>query len=189
MCTCTDNNKQIPPTIQRYIPIIVQRNDSSSSEDGVMGGSLAWILLSVYSELLLDVRDEDGGTTCSARNGTDGRDAIAARWPRLAVTPDFPKKTKCISYVRQDQVYMHMIDVMSEISINSNKNVQELNHYVISLLHSDDRLEGLYNDQTITKKTQLHLHLPQASDWGHASLRTPRSRWSTLLQCSPLNSG
>jgi chromosome segregation ATPase len=32
-----------------------------------------------------------------------------------AVTPDFPKKTKCISYVRQDQVYTHMIDVMSEI--------------------------------------------------------------------------
>jgi hypothetical protein len=63
-----------------------------------------------------------------------------------SVTPDFPKKTKCISYVRQDQVYTHMIDVMSEISINSNKNVQELNHYIISLLHSDDRLEGLYND-------------------------------------------
>jgi hypothetical protein len=53
------------------------------------------------------------------------------------VTPDFPKKTKCMSYVRQDQVYTHMMDVMSEISINSNKNVQELNHYIISLLHSD----------------------------------------------------
>jgi hypothetical protein len=37
------------------------------------------------------------------------------------VTPDFPKKTKCISYVCQDQVYTHMIDVMSEISININK--------------------------------------------------------------------
>jgi hypothetical protein len=48
------------------------------------------------------------------------------------VTPDFPKKTKCTSYVRQDQVYTHMIDVMSEISINNNKNVQELNHYIIS---------------------------------------------------------
>jgi hypothetical protein len=51
------------------------------------------------------------------------------------VTPDFLKKTKCISYVRQDQVYTYIIDVMSEISINSNKNVQELNHYIISLLH------------------------------------------------------
>jgi hypothetical protein len=59
-----------------------------------------------------------------------------------------------------------MIDVMSEISINSNKNIQELNHYIISLLHSDVRLEGLYNDQMITMKTQLHLHLPKASDWG-----------------------
>jgi hypothetical protein len=47
------------------------------------------------------------------------------------VTPDFPKKTKCISYVRQDQVYTHMIDVMSEISINNNKNIQELHHYII----------------------------------------------------------
>jgi hypothetical protein len=97
------------------------------------------------------------------------------------VTPDFPKKTKCISYVRQDQAYTHMIDAMSEISINNNKNVQELNHYNISLLHSNVRLEGLYNDPTITMKTQLHLHLPQAHDWRHASLRTPRSRWRTLL--------
>jgi hypothetical protein len=69
------------------------------------------------------------------------------------VTPDFPKKTKCIWYVRQDQVYTHKIDVMSEISLNGNKNVQELNHYIISLLHSDVRLEGIYNDQTITMKT------------------------------------
>jgi hypothetical protein len=56
-----------------------------------------------------------------------------------------------------------MIDVVSEISINSNKNIQELNHYIISLLHSDDRLEGLYNDQTITKKTHsifiFHRHM------------------------------
>jgi hypothetical protein len=63
-------------------------------------------------------------------------------WLATAI-PDFPKKTKCISYVRQDQVYIHMIDVMSEISENSNKNVQELNHCIISLLHSNVRLEGL----------------------------------------------
>jgi hypothetical protein len=35
---------------------------------------------------------------------------------KRGVTPDFPKKTKCISYVRQDQVYTHMIDVMSDIN-------------------------------------------------------------------------
>jgi hypothetical protein len=34
------NSRHNPPTIQRYIPNNVQRNDSSSSEDGVMGGSL-----------------------------------------------------------------------------------------------------------------------------------------------------
>jgi hypothetical protein len=44
-----------------------------------------------------------------------------ARRHRRRVTPDFPKKTKCISYVRQDQVYTHMIDVMSEISITAIK--------------------------------------------------------------------
>jgi hypothetical protein len=36
------------------------------------------------SDLLLDVVDEDGGTTCLARNGIDGRDALVANWPRLA---------------------------------------------------------------------------------------------------------
>jgi hypothetical protein len=36
------------------------------------------------SELLLDVVDEDGGTTCAARNQIDGRDSLVAGWPRLA---------------------------------------------------------------------------------------------------------
>jgi hypothetical protein len=73
----------------------------------------------------------------SLRRVHEGRKVV------VSVTPDFPKKTKCISYVRQDQVDTHMIDVMSEISVNSNKNEQGLNHYIISLLHSDVRLEGL----------------------------------------------
>jgi hypothetical protein len=36
------------------------------------------------SELLLDIVVDDGGTTCLARDGTDGRDGLAAGWPRLA---------------------------------------------------------------------------------------------------------
>jgi hypothetical protein len=40
MCTGTANSRHNPPTIQRYIPNNVQRNDSSSSDDGVIGGSL-----------------------------------------------------------------------------------------------------------------------------------------------------
>jgi hypothetical protein len=32
----------------------------------------------------------------------------------LSVTPDFTRKTECISYVRQDQVYTDRIDVMSD---------------------------------------------------------------------------
>jgi hypothetical protein len=35
-------------------------------------------------ELILDVVDEDGGTTCSARNRTDGRDVLVVGWPKLA---------------------------------------------------------------------------------------------------------
>jgi hypothetical protein len=36
------------------------------------------------SELLLDVVNEDGRTSCSVRNGADVRDGLVARWPRLA---------------------------------------------------------------------------------------------------------
>jgi hypothetical protein len=65
--------------------------------------------------------------------------------------------------VRQDQVYTYIIDVMSEISINSNKKVQELNHYIISLLHSDVRLEGLKNEQMINRQSKsvfsFHRHM------------------------------
>jgi hypothetical protein len=32
------------------------------------------------SELLLDVVNEDGGTTCSVRKGTNGRDALVTGW-------------------------------------------------------------------------------------------------------------
>jgi hypothetical protein len=35
-------------------------------------------------ELLLDVVDEGGRTARLARNGIDGRDALVAKWPRLA---------------------------------------------------------------------------------------------------------
>jgi hypothetical protein len=36
------------------------------------------------SELLLNVVDEDGGTTCSARNGTDAREGLVAGGQKLA---------------------------------------------------------------------------------------------------------
>jgi hypothetical protein len=46
----------------------------------------AWLESSFRStpELILDVVDKDGGTACSVRNGTDGRDALVAVRPRLA---------------------------------------------------------------------------------------------------------
>jgi hypothetical protein len=103
----------------------------------------------------IDVDDREGDVelpkeTTAPSAGTPRRAATlgkqAVETPRQALSHLIFQRTKCISYVCQDQVYTHMIDVMSEISINSNKNVQELNHYIISLLHSDDRLEGLYND-------------------------------------------
>jgi hypothetical protein len=97
MCTCTANGRHIPPTIQRYIPINGQRKDSNSSEDGVMGGSLAWVLLPVYSEFLFDVGDKDGRTARSARNGTDWKDGLVAKWPRLA-----GRKTRAVAMSSSD---------------------------------------------------------------------------------------
>ena len=41
------------------------------------------------------------------------------------VTPGFKNKTKCISYVCQDQVYTHMIDVISEYIKNSVQNIDK----------------------------------------------------------------
>jgi hypothetical protein len=40
----------------------------------------AWLksLFQPTFEFLLNVMDEDGGTACSDRNGTDGRDALVA---------------------------------------------------------------------------------------------------------------
>jgi hypothetical protein len=45
----------------------------------------AWLESFLWStfELLLDVVDKDGGTTCAARNETYGRDALVAGCPRL----------------------------------------------------------------------------------------------------------
>jgi hypothetical protein len=42
-----------------------------------------------------------------------------------------------------DQVYTHMIDVMSEITIIHHSNVQRFNFTTTFVLHSDGRLEGL----------------------------------------------
>jgi hypothetical protein len=41
MCTWTANSRQIPSAIQRYIHTIVQRSDSNSSKNWVMGVSVA----------------------------------------------------------------------------------------------------------------------------------------------------
>jgi hypothetical protein len=64
-------------------------------------------------------------------------------FPNIHVTPDFTRKIECISYMHQDQVYTHMIDVISEISINNIQNIRRFNKFITtSLLHSDDRHEG-----------------------------------------------
>jgi hypothetical protein len=84
MCTWIANSRQIPPATQRYIHTSVQWSDSRSSEDGVMGVSLAWVLLPIYFRASSYVVAEDGGAACSARDGTDGRDGLVAEWPGLA---------------------------------------------------------------------------------------------------------
>jgi hypothetical protein len=49
-----------------------------------MGVDVAQVHLLGYFRVSSDVVAEDGGTTCSARNGTVGRDGLVAGWPRLA---------------------------------------------------------------------------------------------------------
>jgi hypothetical protein len=48
MCTWTASSRQIPPAIQRYIHTSVQRSDSNSSKNWVMGVSVARVLLPAY---------------------------------------------------------------------------------------------------------------------------------------------
>jgi hypothetical protein len=50
------------------------------------------------SERLLDVGVKDGGTACLARNGIDGRDALVAKWPRLA-----RGKTRAVEMLSSDE--------------------------------------------------------------------------------------
>jgi hypothetical protein len=44
----------------------------------------AGVLLSVFFELLLEVVDEDGETTCSASGRSNGRDGLVAGWPKTS---------------------------------------------------------------------------------------------------------
>jgi hypothetical protein len=67
--------------------------------------------------------------------------------------------------VRQDQVYTHMIDVMTEISINSNKNVQELNHYI-----------SLYYTQTLDLKVSKTNGFEKTVAWTPRTLKTELGR-------------
>jgi hypothetical protein len=52
--------------MQRYIATSVQRRGSNVSTNWGMVDDAAWVLLSVFFELLLEVVDEDGETACSA---------------------------------------------------------------------------------------------------------------------------
>ena len=65
--------------------------------------------------------------------------------------------------MRQDQIYTHMIDVMSEISINSIKIVQELNHYIIFYYTQTLDSKVFKNEQTITRRSNsvfsFHRHM------------------------------
>jgi hypothetical protein len=48
MSTWTANNRQILLAMQRYIPTSIQRSDSNTSKNWVMGGSVAQVLLPTY---------------------------------------------------------------------------------------------------------------------------------------------
>jgi hypothetical protein len=81
-CTWTANSRQIPPMIQRYIPINVQRSDSSSPEDWVMGVSLAWVLLPVHFRASSRRRGWKQRNYLLGEERTDGRNDLVAGWPK-----------------------------------------------------------------------------------------------------------
>jgi hypothetical protein len=83
-CTWTASSRQISPMIQRYIPINVQRSVSNSSEDWVMGVSLAWVLLPVHfrASFRRRGRRRRNNLISEERNGWERR--ASGRWPRLA---------------------------------------------------------------------------------------------------------
>jgi hypothetical protein len=49
-----------------------------------MVGDAAGVLLSVFFQLLLEVVEEDGKTTCSASGWSNGRDGLVAGWPKTS---------------------------------------------------------------------------------------------------------
>jgi hypothetical protein len=83
-CTLKTKSKQIPPAMQRYIPTSIRWSGSNTSKNGVMGGNVAQFFFRPTSELLLDVINEDGGTTCSVRNGANWRGGLVAGWPKTS---------------------------------------------------------------------------------------------------------
>jgi hypothetical protein len=81
----------------------------------------------------------------------------------LSVTPVFPKKTECISYVCQDQNFTHIECNITKLCSKMYRN--DLLTF-ITLTRVDLKV---FTRTTITMKTRLHLHLPRASDWLIAS--------------------
>jgi hypothetical protein len=101
-----------------------------------------------------------------------------------SVTPVFPKKTGCISYVCQDHNFTHMIDSC----VISRNNAQIVQKRFINFYYTHEgRHEGLYTNNDNYEDTTSYL-----SSTGirlvDRILRIPRSRWSTPLRDSPLNS-
>ena len=103
----------------------------------------------------------------------------------LFVTPNFQNKIECISYVRQDQVYTNMIDIISEyIKRQCSKHKQERVNNFITFRQIDTNVFNRFTDILNEYCSCLFLHRRLT---GECTPRTPRSRCSSPLQHSLLN--
>jgi hypothetical protein len=100
-----------------------------------------------------------------------------------SATPDSEEKPSASHMCAR--IKLHTYDRQkSVISLTVFKRITELP--LITLMHETRRSLITENDNYLKS---LRLPLPQALDWGTASLKTHRSRWSTCHHCSPLNNG
>ena len=123
-----------------------------------------------------------------------GEDALRGLWlveqccsSGARVTPGFEKNTRCITYVRQDQV--SHIWKTSSVNISKTMYQQRKQKEISTLLHTPiDRHEGLNVSPITYTISSEYLHeLPQEL-WLVNAPRIPQSHWSSPLHCSLLNS-
>jgi hypothetical protein len=104
-------------------------------------------------------------------------------YPRLRPTVSIALIPLCHTRFFEEN-RMHLICVLGSefhtydriMSVISQNNAQTYRKGLLTFITLTRVGTKVFTQTTITMKTRLHLHLPQASDWLIAFLRTPRSR-------------